>query len=136
LEKVGFEVYISEYNGTSSVVMYSLDNSFHDDLVAIKNRSTGEYITSGDTMCDEFEDMLDAEGIDDYENYEEVPLTYFIQDQLEDGHVLVIRENSNEGVRWMTANAIFISKNNIEFLNFEEVCSKLEAKMKGDKNAH
>lgn len=127
IENTGIEVDIKDANKT--VVMYSYDEPFNDDLIAVKHKVTGEYVTGGCAYYD-FEEMLDDEGISDYENYEEVPLTTFIQEQLEDDQVLVIRENANEGVRWLYSGAALISKNEIKYLNFDQICEE-EAKMKG-----
>lgn len=128
IENTGIEVDIKDDNKT--VVMYSYDETFNDDLIAVKHKVTGEYVTGGCSYYD-FEELLDDEGIYDYENYEEVPLTTFIQDQLEDDQVLVIKENANEGVRWLYSGAALISKNEIKYLNFDQLCKEEEIKMKG-----
>ena len=132
IENAGFSVDIKDDNKT--VVMYSYDEQFHVELIAIKHKETGEYVTGGCSYYD-FEEMLDDEGISDYENYEEVPLTTFIQDQLEDDQVLVINENANEGFRWLYSGAAVISKNEIKYLDFGQICKEEETKMKGDNNA-
>lgn len=131
VNKDTLECYIADY-----------DNCYTDDLEVIKDKRTGNVIATFDSGYQTMEDTIEENGADieddleeasikdekdmyDTEDFTTVPFADFIQEALEEGEHVLIKETGEEGLRYSVACGFLITKTNTMWLDVDTIASAL-----------
>ena len=113
VNKDTLECYIADY-----------DNCYTDDLEVIKDKRTGNVIATFDSGYQTMEDTIEENSVDT-EDFITVPFADFIQEALEEGEHVLIKETGEEGLRYSVACGFLITKTNTMWIDVDTIASAL-----------
>ena len=135
------ESYVSD-KGEAFIGSYDMNVSDTINVVIDKrtNRVIGSYETdylsledcieeNGDTIEEDLQELsIPSEEEYNVEDFTEVPLTEFIQENLLEGEHVFIKEAGNEKLRYIGACGLLITKTLIKWLNLDFIASEYLSK--------
>ena len=131
VNKDTLECYIADY-----------DNCYTDDLEVVIDKRTGNVIATFNNGYQTMEDTTEENGADieddlkeanikdekdmyDIEDFTTVPFAEFIQEALEEGEYVLIKETGTEGLRYSVACGFLITKTSTIWIDVDTIASAL-----------